>query len=302
LNANGARQTGVVIAAHRRHFEVLLDSGESIECLQKGRARQLACGDRVTVERIAGGAAIESVATRQSLIFRSDAFREKLIAANATQIVGVVAPGIALDEELIHRWMIAAEAERCRFVVGANKCDLPQFPALLERLALLRSLGYPVVALAARQDVGPLVPWLADHRSVLVGQSGMGKSTIINALAPEAATRTEEVSGALRAGRHTTTATTLYPLPALGRTTWIVDSPGMKAFGLAHVAPDVLEQAFVELRPFIGQCRFRDCRHDSEPGCAMQKAVARGDVQPFRLTLLRQLVREAMSTAPSLRA
>jgi ribosome biogenesis GTPase / thiamine phosphate phosphatase len=299
---DGARQTGVVIAAHRRHFEVLLETGESIECLQKGRARQLACGDRVTVERIPGGAAIESVAPRHSLIFRSDAFREKLIAANATQIVGVVAPGIALDEELIHRWMIAAEAERCRFVVAANKRDLPIFPALMDRLPLVASLGYAVVALAARHDVGPLIPWLADHRSVLVGQSGMGKSTIINTLAPDAATRTEEVSAALRAGRHTTTATTLYPLPSLGDTTWIVDSPGMKAFGLAHVAPAVLEQAFVELRPFIGQCRFRDCRHDSEPGCAMQDAVGRGIVQPFRLALLRQLIREATPTAPSLRA
>ena len=130
----------------------------------------------------------------------------------------------------------------------------------------------------------------------------MGKSTIINALAPGAATRTEEVSTALRAGRHTTTATTLYPLPTRGDATWIVDSPGMKAFGLAHVAPDILAHAFVELRPFIGQCRFRDCRHDSEPGCAMQAAVAQGVVRPFRLALLRQWVREATATAPSLRA
>jgi ribosome biogenesis GTPase / thiamine phosphate phosphatase len=303
LNANdGVRQTGVVIAAHRRHFEVLTESGESVNCLQKGRARELACGDRVTVERIAGGGVIESVAPRDNLVFRSDGFREKLIAANATQIVGVVAPGIALDEELIHRWMIAAEAEGCRFIIAANKRDLPSFAALMERLVLVTSLGYSVIELAARHDIGPLVPWLADQQSVLVGQSGMGKSTIINALAPDAATRTEEVSAALRAGRHTTTATTLYPLPELGPTTWVVDSPGMKAFGLAHIAPDILEHAFVDLRPFIGQCRFRDCRHDAEPGCAMQDAVARGIVKPFRLALLRQLVREAAATAPSLRA
>ena len=297
-----ARRTGLVIAAHRRHFEVLLDSGESIDCLQKGRARQLACGDRVTVARIAGGGVIENVAPRENLIFRSDAYRERLIAANATQIVGVVAPDLALDEELIHRWMIGAEAERCRFVVAANKCDLATFAALGDRLASVAALGYPIVEVAARHDIGPLVPWIAEQHSVLVGQSGMGKSTIINALAPDAATRTEEVSTALRGGRHTTTATTLYPLPTLGAATWIVDSPGMKAFGLAHVAPDTLEHAFVELRPFIGHCRFRDCRHDSEPGCAMHAAVARGAVRPFRLALLRQLVRESTATAPSLRA
>ena len=290
------RQAGIVVAAHRRHFDVQLQSGESVECLQKGRSRQLACGDRVTVVRIAGGGAIESIAPRDNLIFRSDAFREKLIAANATQIVAVVAPGLALDEELIHRWMIAAEAEHCRFVVAANKRDLPEFAALTGRLAPVASLGYPIVELAARHDVEPLVPWIAGQRSVLVGQSGMGKSTIINALAPGAMTRTDEVSAALRAGRHTTTATTLYPLPMHGEATWIVDSPGMKAFGLAHIAPDVLAHAFVELRPYVGQCRFRDCRHDAEPGCALREAVARGEVRAFRLALLRQL------TAPSLRA
>jgi ribosome biogenesis GTPase len=294
LNATeGARQAGIVIAAHRRHFEILLESGEAIECLQKGRARQLACGDRVFVERIAGGGAIESIAPRDNLIYRSDAFHEKLIAANATQIVGVVAPGLTLDEELIHRWMIAAEAEHCRFVVAANKRDLPEFIALTRRLSSVASLGYPIVELAARHDVAPLVPWLSRQRSVMIGQSGMGKSTIINALVPEAATRTEEISTSLRAGRHTTTATTLYPLPALGEDAWIVDSPGMKAFGLAHVAPDALEHAFVELRPLIGKCRFRDCRHDREPGCAVQDAVARGEVLPFRLALLHRLIRES---------
>jgi ribosome biogenesis GTPase len=302
LNAkHDARETGVVVAAHRRHFEVLLATGETINCLQKGRARQLACGDRVTVSRIAGGGAIDSVAPRDNLIFRSDAFRERLIAANATQIVGVVAPDVSLDEELIHRWMIAAEAEHCRFIVAANKRDLSSFAGLVDRMAMIAALGYPIVELSARQDIAPLSPWVARQRTVLVGQSGMGKSTIINALAPDAATRTDEVSTALNAGRHTTTATTLYSLPAFGDGTWIVDSPGMKAFGLAHVAPDVLEHAFVELRPFIGKCRFRDCRHDREPGCALQAAVAQGAVQPFRLALLHRLIREAVPTAPSLR-
>jgi ribosome biogenesis GTPase len=284
-----ARESGVVAAAYRRHFDVALDSGEHLECLMKGRSLQVACGDRVEFARVAGGGVIESIAPRTTLIYRSDAFREKLIAANATQIVGVVAVGLALDLELVHRWMIAAEAERCRFIVAANKRDLPEFGTLRDRLAPVAALGYPIVELSARDDVGPLAPWLAGHHSVLIGQSGMGKSTIINALSGRSVARTEEVSTALHAGRHTTSSTTLYRLPAYADT-WIVDSPGMKAFGLAHIAPEALEHAFVELRPLLGHCRFRDCRHDREPGCAVQEAVARGAIEPFRLALMHTLL------------
>jgi ribosome biogenesis GTPase len=284
-----ARESGVVAAAYRRHFDVALDSGEHLECLMKGRSLQVACGDRVEVARIAGGGAIESIASRSTLVYRSDGFREKLIAANATQIVGVVAVGLALDLELVHRWMIAAEAEGCRFIVAANKRDLPEFGTLRDRLASIAALGYPIVDLSARDDVGPLTPWLADQRSVLIGQSGMGKSTIINALSGRPVARTEEISVALHTGRHTTSSTTLYRPPALGDA-WIVDSPGMKAFGLAHIAPEAIERAFVEIRPLLGHCRFRDCRHDREPGCAVQDAVARGAVQPFRIALMHTLL------------
>jgi ribosome biogenesis GTPase / thiamine phosphate phosphatase len=284
---------GLVVATYRRHYAVTLGDGETLECVQKGRSMHIACGDRVDVLRVAGGGAIESVAPRTSLLFRSDAFREKLIAANVTQIVGVVAPGLGLDEELINRWMIAAESQGCRFVLAANKSDLPDYAALLARLAPFAALGYPVVQLSAVRDASPVNTWLADNHSVLVGQSGMGKSTIVNSLIPSAAIRVSEVSAALATGRHTTTATTLYPLPKLGTDTWIVDSPGMKAFGLAHLDPGAIEEAFIELRPLLGHCRFRDCQHDAEPGCAIQDAVDRGTVAPHRVALLHSMVREA---------
>jgi len=284
---------GLVIAAYRRHFAVALDTGELLECVLKGRSLQIACGDRVQVARVAGGGAIESVLPRVSLIYRSDAFREKLIAANVTQIIGVVAPELGLDEELIHRWMIAAEAEGCRFVLVANKSDLPDYPALLARLQPFAALGYPIVQLAATRDIAPLVPGLRGQHTVLVGQSGMGKSTLVNALIPDAGIRVGEVSAALATGRHTTTSTTLYPLPAIDADAWIVDSPGMKAFGLSHLDPADIAEAFVELRPLLGTCRFRDCRHDAEPDCAIQAAVRAGRVAPHRVALMHAMLRDA---------
>ena len=283
---------GLVVAAQRRHFTVALDDGSLVECLLKGRTMQIACGDHVDVARAQAGGVIEAVAPRTTLVYRSDMFNEKLIAANATQIAGVVAPDLGVDFELVHRWMIAAEAEGCRFVVIANKRDLAQFVALRERLASIAALGYPIVECAATEDVTSLLPWLAQQRTVLVGQSGMGKSTLVNALDPEAGARVGEVSRSLRAGRHTTSSAALYRMQALGSDGWIVDSPGLKSFGLAHVAATALEHAFVELRPYLGRCRFRDCRHDREPGCAVMAAVDTGRVAAFRVDLLHALRRE----------
>jgi ribosome biogenesis GTPase len=283
-------QEGLVVACRRRSFSVAMPGGERIDCVLKGRGTTLACGDRVRVARIAGGGVIESVAPRASLLYRSDAFNEKLIAANVTQVVGVAAPGLSLDEELIHRWIVAAEAQGCRFVLAANKSDLPEFGAFTARIAPFARLGYPIVELAATVDASPLVPWLAGEKTALIGQSGMGKSTILNAIAPDAAAKTAEVSAALATGRHTTSNSTLHGLPAEFGDAWIVDTPGLKAFGLAHVAPDDLARAFVELRPHLGRCRFRDCRHLNEPGCAVREAVASGQMAPHRLALLHELV------------
>ncbi len=292
-----ASSAGLVLASHRRHFAVRLDDGAMVECVLRGRSLVLACGDRVRVSLVMGGGIVESMEPRTTLFYRSDAFREKLIAANVSQVIGVVAPDVAMDEELLTRWSVAAEAQRCRFVIAANKSDLPEHARLMQRLDAYAALGYAVVPLAASRDVGPLLSRVAGQRTVLIGQSGMGKSTILNGLVPDAATRTGEVSRALHAGRHTTSHATLHPLPDAD--TWVVDSPGIKAFGLAHVPADAIASSFPEFRPGLGQCRFRDCRHDREPGCALQAIVARSAAAPYRLALLRTLVAEGDAARPA---
>jgi ribosome biogenesis GTPase len=290
-SGGAALTTGLVIAAHRRHYIVELDSGGTLACVLRGRSLTLACGDRVHVAREPSGGAIVDVEPRSSLLYRSDAFREKLIAANVTQVVGVVAPDVPVDEHLLNRWIVAAETQHCRFVLVLNKSDLPGTPELASRFAAYAALGYPLVQVSATHDVAGLRAWIAGQHSVVIGQSGMGKSTLINALLPGAAAKIGAISEALRSGRHTTTATALYRLPA--DSGWIVDSPGMKVFGLAHCSASAIVDAFVELRELIPHCRFRDCRHDREPGCAVQSAVAQGRVAHQRVQLMQALLREA---------
>ena len=289
---------GLVTGAWRRHFAVRLDDGRTITCVLRGRTLGVACGDRVRVELAAtGDGVIEAVEPRGTVLFRSDTHRQKLLAANVTQVLGIVAPVPPYDEELVQRWIIAAESNGCRFALIANKRDLPGFAALGARLDACRELGYPVVPLSAkgaRVDLAPVEKLVAGQKSLLVGQSGMGKSTLINALIPGSRARVGEVSAALRGGRHTTSETTLYALDA---DSWIIDSPGMKEFGLAHLSAEAIAQGFVDMRPFVGGCRFRDCRHGAEPGCAVRDAVARGEVKPWRLALLQRLLGESESRA-----
>jgi ribosome biogenesis GTPase / thiamine phosphate phosphatase len=282
---------GLVIATHRRHYVVDLDAGDTLECVLKGRSTTLACGDRVEVVRESSGGVIVAAAPRRSLLYRSDAFQEKLIAANVTQVLGVIAPDVPVDEHLLNRWIVASETQRCRFVLVVNKTDLPASDSFAERFAAYAALGYAVVRVSALGDVTNLMPWIHSEHSVMIGQSGMGKSTLINALLPGTNARIGDISAALRSGRHTTTSTALYRLQdGYG---WIVDSPGMKVFGLAHCTPGAIANAFVDLRDLVSQCRFRDCRHDREPDCAVQAAVAEGRVAPQRVALLQTLLREA---------
>jgi ribosome biogenesis GTPase len=280
---------GQVVAAFGRHYEVETTAGTTISCVTRGKKGGVACGDRIEIELTSPNqGVIKSILPRTSLLFRSDAFKEKVIAANASQIIVVVAAVPSFYEDLVNRCLLAAEAAGLKVLIVLNKCDLAaETQAALAKLQLYRDLGYPLLTLSATHDISPLLPYLQGETSVLVGQSGMGKSSIINALLPEVQAHTREISEVLNSGKHTTTHARLYHLDADSH---IIDSPGMQEFGLHHVKPDDIAHAFVEFRPCIGHCRFSNCRHLVEPGCAVLAAAAAGRIDPRRLETYRKLV------------
>lgn len=293
---------GRVVAAHGRRFRIELADGNIVSCVTRGRNTDVACGDRVQIAGTADAeGVIESVEPRSTLFYRSDAYKQKLVAANVTQVLIVVAGRPSFYPELVDRCLAAAEHAGIAAGIVCNKMDLPESAAALEALQPYARLGYRILPLAAKPrvegtaeqgDIAPLRAALAGHVSVLVGQSGMGKSTLINALLPDAAARTAEISDALDSGRHTTTHAELFHL---GPDADLIDSPGLQEFGLHHIGSENAAHAFVELRPWLGQCRFRDCRHLSEPNCAITAAAAAGAISPERLASYRKLAEQLNS-------
>lgn len=280
---------GVIVAAHGRHYVVETGSGALVRCVPRGKRSVYACGDRVSLAPAGRNAGvIESAAQRTSLFLRAAPHRQKLIAANATQVAVVVAGEPSFSDELVCRILVAAESQGIPAILVLNKADLAELTrAARERLRPFEQAGYAVLAVSALGELAPLAARLANETTVLLGQSGMGKSTLVNALVPGVAARTQEISRFLDSGRHTTTSTRLYRLPGGGA---IVDSPGLQGFGLAYLTPARIEHAFPELRPLAGRCRFSDCRHRAEPACAVRAAVAAGDVHPRRLELLHRIL------------
>ncbi len=281
---------GLVVASYGKRYGVELEDGTQISCVTRGKKNDLACGDYVDIKLTdKHEGVVETLHERSSLLFRSNAFRTKTLAANVTQVVIVLATMPSFYEALLNRCLIAAEAAGIKVLILLNKCDLKDPTSTLAQLKTYQDLGYTVQALSAKQDIAPLKAWLKHQVSVLVGQSGMGKSTIVNALLPESMVRTQEISDVLDSGKHTTTAAHLYHLDSESD---LIDSPGLQEFGLNHLSLEQLEYAFIEFRPYLGKCRFNNCKHIHEPDCAVMNAVNAGKISSTRLAAYQELSQE----------
>lgn len=280
-------EAGVVVANFGAEAVVEDAAGKLQRCKPRRQLGQLVCGDRVRFRHAGHGECrIEVLEPRRSELARPDARgHKKVIAANIDQILVVTAAKPAFSPGLVDRYLVAAEVLGIPPVIILNKIDLladaerRQLDAQLEEFA---RLGYRILHTSTKSAHGldELLPILQHRTSIFVGQSGVGKSSLINALLPDAAARVGAISDATGKGTHTTTVAWLYHLP--DRQGDVIDSPGVREFGLWDINPAQLARGFREFAPLAEQCRFRDCLHDKEPGCAVRAAVETGEISRRR--------------------
>lgn len=279
-----------IVTSFGRRFVVETANGQRYEATARKKRVDFACGDYVHIHLInQEQAVIEDFLPRKSLLYRQDAMRSKLIAANVTLMLIVLASVPTPSEMLLQRALIAAEAASIKPLIVLNKADLPQNTEWLQKLDFYQDLGYDIINVSARGELRLLKQHLQGQCTILLGQSGMGKSTLTNALLGKAVARVADISTALDSGKHTTTHAQLYHLDAH---TTLIDSPGLQAFGLHHLQTSFLLDYFPDIRPYAGQCRFHNCTHQKEPDCVVKQAAAQGKIRPERLALLQNLTQE----------
>lgn len=294
------RQAGLVIAGHGRHVVVESADGERRICHPRGKKNQAVVGDRVWWQASEDEGTIEAVQERRNLLYRQDEIRTKSFAANLDQVLILMAAEPEFSEMQLTRALIAAEAAGIAPVIALNKQDLaPSFERAWTRLAPYRAMGYSVLPLSLRNDpasLATLAQQLQGQTTLVLGPSGVGKSTLINSLVPDALAATNEISQALNSGKHTTTSTTWYWVDR-AQATALIDSPGFQAFGIHHIEATQLALCMPDLKMHADHCRFYNCTHRHEPGCGVREALGQGLISPSRHKIYEQLFDELTQPA-----
>lgn len=291
----GPEQSGLIISHHGKTLVVEDLDGKRVRCSARQNIGQPVCGDHVVWQAVnTEEGVVTAIKDRSSLLLRPGfANRIKPVAANISLVCIVIAYEPAPQENLIDRYLVASEYLDITPVIVLNKSDLIEEQALHEwqqRFSIYQQIGYRFLMTSTRQSHGleELQSRLRDNCSILVGQSGVGKSSLINCLIPDKAARVMELSSQIGQGQHTTSHSELYHLPDNGGD--IIDSPGVRDFRLGHLDRQAIEVGFREFRPFLGQCRFSDCRHENEPDCAILAAVRDGAIDARRFESYRNIV------------
>ena len=287
------KQTGLVVASHGRHCVVETPDGERRICHPRGKKSQVVVGDRVQWLASTDEGTIEKVEPRHNLFYRQDEIRTKSFAANLDQVLILLAAEPEFSEMQLTRALIAAEAEHITPLIVLNKRDLTELHArAFARLEPYVKMGYTVLQGAFKSgDMGDLPERLKHKTTLVLGPSGTGKSTLINALVPNANVATAEISQALNSGKHTTTSTTWHWVDA-ERKTGLIDSPGFQEFGVHHIDAMQLAAYMPDFKPHVANCKFYNCTHLHEPSCGVQDAVAAGAISPSRYKLYGMLFAE----------
>jgi len=288
--ALGDEQLGTVVAHFGGQVLVEDDTGAPARCHFRANLEQLVVGDRVIWQapRVEGDGdgVVTAIEPRQSVLKRPDNYGNlKPVAANVDRLLVVFAPMPVPSTALLDRYLVAAELSGIPATLVLNKADLidaESRDALDQITDIYRHLGYPVIEASAEDGAGlaALKAALTGHTCAFVGQSGVGKSSLVNAVLPGAELAVGDLSGVSGLGQHTTTTARLFRLPEGGR---LIDSPGIREFGLWHISEEELLHGYRELSERAGHCRFRNCTHRHEPGCALHEAAERGEVSEERL-------------------